>query len=55
MEDMKNFELECGNRCKRVRMIKGLTQEELAEKMGVSAKQISKLENKGIRYFNDIK
>lgn len=45
----------CGNRCKSIRMVKGMTQQELAEKLNVTAAAVSKWEKDGVSHIDQIK
>ena len=46
---MKNSKLQIGEQIKKFRMRSGLTQNDLAEKIGLTEKQISKIET-GVHY-----
>ncbi len=46
---MNNSKIEIGENIKKNRVIRGITQHELAEKVGLTEKQISKIET-GIHY-----
>ena len=48
MEDKKSLSQNCGIRCRQIRMSKGISQQELADKMHVTAAAISKWEKEGI-------
>ena len=54
MEDNRNYALDCGVRCKQIRMSKGMSQKELADKMNVSPQLVSKWENSGISNYDTI-
>lgn len=44
----KSYSLEYGNRCRQIRMAKGLSQQALAEKMNTTPQNVSKWERDGI-------
>ncbi len=46
---MNNSKAEIGSRIKKIRLSQGLTQHDLAERIGVTEKQISKIET-GVHY-----
>lgn len=46
---MKNTKLKIGEQIKKYRMLRGMTQNDLAERVGLTEKQISKIET-GIHY-----
>ncbi len=46
---MNNSKAEIGSRIKKIRLAQGLTQHDLAERIGVTEKQISKIET-GVHY-----
>ncbi len=48
MEDKKTISQNCGIRCRQIRMSKGISQQELADKMHVTAAAVSKWEKEGI-------
>ncbi len=45
---MENIALEIGQRCRRMRQAQGISQQELADKLGTTAQNISKYEKQGI-------
>ena len=44
----RSYSTEYGNRCRQIRMAKGLSQEALAKKMSTTAQNVSKWEREGI-------
>ena len=46
---MKNSKLQIGEQIKKYRVLRGMTQNDLAEKIGITEKQISKIET-GVHY-----
>lgn len=46
---MKNSKLKIGEQIKKFRILRGMTQNDLAEKVGLTEKQISKIET-GVHY-----
>ena len=51
----RSYAKECGLRCSRLRMAKGLSQQELAEKVFTTAQNISKYEKNGISNIDMIR
>ncbi len=48
-KEMKNTKIKLGEQIKKFRILRGMTQNDLAEKVGLTEKQISKIET-GIHY-----
>ncbi len=54
MSEVRNYARECGIRCRQIRMAKGMSQQQLADKMNVTAAAISKWEKEGINNIDQI-
>ncbi|MCR5676427.1 MAG: helix-turn-helix domain-containing protein [Agathobacter sp.] len=52
--EKKNYSVEFGNRCRQIRMAKGLSQQDLADKMGTTPQNVSKWERDGISNVDTI-
>ncbi len=52
--DIKEPSIECGVRCRQIRMAKGMSQQQLADMLHVSSAAISKWEKEGISDINNI-
>ncbi|MCR4901316.1 MAG: helix-turn-helix domain-containing protein [Butyrivibrio sp.] len=52
--EFKDYAKECGIRCRQIRMAKGMSQQQLADKINVSAAAISKWEKYGVGEINNI-
>ena len=50
----KNKAMECGLRCRRIRMAQNMSQQELADKMFTTPQNISKYEKEGISNIDTI-
>ncbi len=54
MSEVRDYAKECGVRCRQIRMAKGMSQQQLADKLHVTAAAISKWEKEGISDINNI-
>lgn len=52
--EKKNYSIEFGNRCRQIRMAKGISQQVLADKIGTTPQNISKWEREGISNIDTI-
>lgn len=55
MNEVRDYARECGVRCRQIRMAKGMSQQQLAEKMSVTSAAVSKWEKEGISNIDHIK
>lgn len=55
MSEVRDYARECGVRCRQIRMSKGMSQQQLAEKMNVTSAAVSKWEKEGISNIDHIK
>ena len=55
MNSVKSYAMEYGNRCRQIRMAKGLSQSYVAEKMFTTAQNVSSWERSGISDVDKIK